>query len=153
MDGRRLAAVAVRLAVGGIFLYAGILKARDPVGFAGSIAAYRILPYFGDYLVAAVLPWLEIVCGALLVAGVRYRGATLLLTLLDLVFMGALASVIVRGLDIDCGCFRQGGGATSPWVALGRDVVLFAALLFVLKGASVPPLRPCRRPGAPPISP
>jgi hypothetical protein len=46
---------------------------------------------------------------------------------MNLVFMAALVSVIVRGLDIDCGCFRPGGeGHTTAQVALLRDVGFMA---------------------------
>lgn len=138
MRPERALALVVRLVVGGIFLYAGLVKLRDPVAFAGSISAYRILPYFANFVLAAVLPWLEIICGALLVAGMRFRGATAVLLLLNFLFIGALVSVLVRGLDIDCGCFRQGGGATSPWVALGRDILLMGALLLVFRSAPKP---------------
>jgi uncharacterized membrane protein YphA (DoxX/SURF4 family) len=112
----------LRLILGGIFLYAGVVKIAAPVAFAGSVAAYKILPYFGNYLVASILPWLELLCGLMLVTGYKYRSAAMLVFILSLVFMGALLSVIFRGLDIDCGCFRQGGGKTSAWTALARDI-------------------------------
>lgn len=124
---------AVRIILGGIFVYAAILKISDPVAFAGSIAAYQILPYFASYLTAATLPFLELVCGLLLIAGYRVRGAALIIGILNVVFIVALASAIARGLDIDCGCFKQGGAKTSPWVALARDIAFLAMTAFVLK--------------------
>jgi len=132
LDSRCLS-VAVRVVLGGIFIYAAILKIADPVAFAGSVAAYRILPYFANYLVAAVLPFLELICGCLLVTGYRVRTGTLIVLAMNLVFIVALTSALARGLDIDCGCFKQGGEKTSPWVALGRDLVLLAMTIFVLK--------------------
>jgi putative oxidoreductase len=123
----------LRLVLGGVFLYAGVVKIADPTRFAGEIAAYRLLPYFGNYLTAALLPWLEMLCGVLLIAGFRTRGAAVILLVLTSVFMAALASTIVRGLDIDCGCFRHDGTKTSAWTALGRDALLFAAALFVMR--------------------
>jgi uncharacterized membrane protein YphA (DoxX/SURF4 family) len=125
--------VIVRLVLGGVFLYAGFTKIGDPTAFAGIIAAYRILPYFGNYLVAAVLPWIEVLCGLLLVTDYRTRAAASCIALLNLVFMAALISTIVRGLDIDCGCFSTGGEKTSAWTALGRDVVLFAMALYAAR--------------------
>lgn len=47
--------------------------------------------------------------------------------------MAALAPTIIRGLDIDCGCFRHGGEKTSAWTALGRDALLFVAALMLLR--------------------
>jgi putative oxidoreductase len=124
--------LTVRLVIGGVFLCAGIVKIAYPESFAGSIAAYRLLPWFGNYLAAAVLPWLETVCGVLLITGWRVRGTAAVVTILLLVFMAALASTIVRGLDIDCGCFRQKGTKTSAWTALGRDALLLMGAITVL---------------------
>jgi len=140
VSGRRATALLlIRLVLGGVFLYAGCVKLADPVAFAGNIAAYRILPYFGNYLAAAVIPWLEIVCGLLLIVGWRTKAAASLIALLTLVFMAALASTLVRGLDIDCGCFRQGGEKTSAWTALGRDSILLGLALFALRGTGKRP--------------
>ncbi|SNB48027.1 MauE/DoxX family redox-associated membrane protein [Geobacter sp. DSM 9736] len=124
--------ILVRLLLGGIFIYAGIIKIIDPVAFAGNIAAYQVLPYFGNYLAAAILPWLELLCGLLLVTGYRARGAAATVALLNIVFILLLASTIVRGLDIDCGCFRQGGPKTSAWTAIMRDLLLLALALFTM---------------------
>lgn len=128
----------LRLALGGIFLYAGVTKIVDPPAFAGSIAAYRLLPYFGNYLLAATLPWLELLCGLLLIVGHRVRVAAAILLLLNLLFMAAIASTIARGLDIDCGCFRQGGGKTSAWTALWRDLLLVAMAGWLARRGKVP---------------
>ena len=124
---------AVRILLGAVFIYAALLKIADPVAFAGSVAAYRILPYFASYLTAATLPFLELSCGLLLVCGYRVRGGALIVATMNLVFMIALGAAIARGLDIDCGCFKQGGAKTTPWTALLRDAVFLAMTLFVLK--------------------
>jgi putative oxidoreductase len=134
MNGlRKYLPALVRTILGAIFIYAALLKIADPVAFAGSVAAYRILPYFASYLTAAVLPFVELTCGLLLVCGYRVKVGALIIAVMNLVFMVALASAIARGLDIDCGCFKQGGAKTSPWIALARDVVFLAMSLFVLK--------------------
>lgn len=120
-----------RIILGAVFIYAGIMKISDTTTFAGSIAAYRILPYFGNYLLASILPWLEILCGALLVVGWRIRGAAVIITLLNVVFIIALLSALARGLDIDCGCFRP-GDKTPPMEALMRDLLFLVMALIVL---------------------
>ncbi len=130
--------VIARLVLGGVFLYAGFTKIGDPTSFAGAIAAYRILPYFGNYLVAAVLPWLEALCGLLLIADYRTRAAASCIAILNLVFMAALGSTILRGLDIDCGCFSKGAEKTPALTALVRDVVLFAIALYISRGKKHP---------------
>ena len=131
----KLLHVVTRLILGGVFLYAGFVKIAEPTRFAGSIAAYRLLPYFGNYLAASLLPWLEALCGLLLIAGYRTRAAASLVLLLTLAFVAALLSTLVRGLDIDCGCFRHGGEKTSAWTALTRDGILLAMALVVLRAS------------------
>ncbi|MBU5614253.1 MauE/DoxX family redox-associated membrane protein [Geomonas azotofigens] len=125
--------LALRIALGAIFIYAAIPKIADPVAFAGSVAAYRILPYFWSYVTAAVLPFLELACGVLLICGIRVRSGALIIGALNVVFMAALSAAMVRGLDIDCGCFRQEGAKTSPWVALLRDAFFLAMTVVVLR--------------------
>jgi uncharacterized membrane protein YphA (DoxX/SURF4 family) len=121
----------VRIVLGAIFLYAGALKAADTNAFAGSIEAYRMLPYFGNYLAAAVLPWVEILCGFLLVTGWRARAGATLTILLNLLFIVAMLSAVARGLEIDCGCFRQ-GAKDPPMLAIGRDILFVAMAALVL---------------------
>ncbi|WP_236015099.1 MauE/DoxX family redox-associated membrane protein [Geomonas anaerohicana] len=125
--------LALRIALGAVFIYAAIPKIADPVTFAGSVAAYQILPYFWSYVTAAVLPFLELTCGLLLILGVRVRSGALIIGALNVVFMAALSAAMIRGLDIDCGCFRPDGPKTAPWVALVRDAFFLAMTASVLR--------------------
>ncbi len=133
--GERLVYHLSHLLLGGLFLYAGALKAMDVEAFAGAIAAYRLLPATGNLLLAAILPYVEILAGLLLLTGSRVRASALLLGSLSLVFMVVLATVIARGLQIDCGCFGA-ADSTPPAAALWRNagILLLAALTFILRG-------------------
>lgn len=131
---RRAALLLLRLVLGGVFIYAGFVKIADSQAFAGIIAAYRILPSFGNYLAAAVIPWLELFCGLLLVAGWRTRGAAAVIALLTIIFMAALVSAQLRGLDIDCGCFRHRGEKTPARTALIRDLFFLGGALVIVRG-------------------
>jgi len=122
---------ALRIGLGAVFVYAGILKIREPVAFAGSVAAYKILPYFLNYLVAATIPWVELVCGLLLIIGYRVKAAAGIVAGMNVLFIVLLATTIARGLDIDCGCFRQGGAKTPAWVAIMRDIVFLSVALIL----------------------
>ena len=125
-----------RLILALVFIYAGAVKIQDIVAFAGHLAAYQLLPYAANYLVAATLPYLEFLAGVLLLLNVRVRPALVVLGGMTLVFMAALVWVLLRGLDIDCGCFDPAGGRdVSAGTALLRDVGLMAlvALTWFLR--------------------
>ena len=114
-----------------VFVYAGAVKMQNVVAFAGHVAAYQILPYAVNYLVAATLPYVEFLAGILLLLNVRIRPALTVVGSMTLVFMVALVSVLLRGLEIDCGCFDPGGGQdVTAGVALLRDVGLMVLVVL-----------------------
>lgn len=122
-----------RLVLGGVYLYAGVVKSADVVVFARDVANYQLLPYAWNYLTAATLPYVETVAALLLLCNRKVRPAALVLTGLTLVFMVALTTVLARGMDIDCGCFNPGQGYTSAGVALFRDALLLIPALVTLR--------------------
>ena len=98
--------------VGGIFVYAGVIKALDPVQFGNDIDNYKMLPWFVSVRLALYMPWLEIFCGLAVIFNFLYRGGLSILTALLTVFIGATIVAKMRGLDITCGCF---GHASKNW--------------------------------------
>ena len=125
--------VVSRLLIGGMYIGASFYKIIEPAVFAKSIWWYHMVPGSLINLMALILPWLELVIGLALIFGFAYRGAIWWANLLLVVFIVALASTIMRGIDIDCGCFKAGESATAPaWNALWFDLVamVFALQLF-----------------------
>jgi hypothetical protein len=119
----------VDLVVGGIFIYAGAIKALDPIRFASDIDNYKILPWMIAAGLAFYLPWLEILCGLALISRRLYLGGLSILTALTSVFILAAVAAKIRGLDITCGCF---GHASQQWSFSGHlalDLAILAALL------------------------
>ena len=116
-------------AVAGIFIYAGALKAFDPVQFASDIDNYKLLPWPVSVALAFYLPWLEIFGALGLVFRFFYRGALSILSVSIVVFTLATIAAKVRGLDITCGCF---GHASQHWsfpAHLVTNVAILVALL------------------------
>lgn len=121
-----------RLILAVVFIYAGAVKAKDVTAFAGFVAAYEILPFAMNYFVAATLPYVEFLAGILLLLNVRVRPALVAIGGMNVVFIIALTSVLIRGLDIDCGCFDPGSGQNvSAAVALWRDLGLMILVVLV----------------------
>jgi hypothetical protein len=131
-NAARLLTSLALLAVAGIFLYAGISKITAPADFARAIELYRIVPGTLAAITALYLPWLEIGCAFAIFIRALRGGALALLTLCSTVFTAAIASALVRGLDISCGCFGADGatGRTALLISLAR-----AALLALVCGA------------------
>jgi putative oxidoreductase len=119
----------VDLIIGGIFIYAGAIKALDPVRFGLDIDNYKVLPWFVSVRFAFYLPWLEMFCGAALLFRFLYRGGLSILTGLTVIFLAATVAAKVRGLDITCGCF---GHASQNWSFsqhMAIDLAILAALI------------------------
>jgi putative oxidoreductase len=120
------------LIVGGVFVYAGVLKVLDPVQFGIDIDNYKTLPWFVSVRLAFYLPWLEILCGLALVFRFLYLGGLSILTALTLVFIGATVAAKARGLDITCGCF---GHASEHWSFpqhMAVDLAILAGLIALI---------------------
>jgi cobalt-zinc-cadmium efflux system protein len=128
-------ALAARLILGGVFIYASLDKILHPDAFAEVVFNYQLLPSQLINLMALILPWLELILGVLLLSGIWLSGTVLGVNLLMIIFIGALVINTARGLNISCGCFST---ETTPsglswWVVL-RDVFFFSLsgyLLFV----------------------
>jgi uncharacterized membrane protein YphA (DoxX/SURF4 family) len=123
-----------RLLIGGMYIVASFYKIIEPGSFAKSIWQYHMVPSSLINLMALILPWLEALIGLAIIFGLAYRGAIWWANLLLVVFIVALSATIVRGIDIDCGCFKAGTSATGPaWKALVFDlgVMLFAVQLWM----------------------
>ena len=113
----------------GIFIYAGALKAIDPVQFASDIDNFKILPWPVSVALGFYLPWLEIFCALALVFRFLYRGALSILMVLIVTFTLATIAAKSRGLDITCGCF---GHVSQNWSFpshLATNLAILAALL------------------------
>jgi uncharacterized membrane protein YphA (DoxX/SURF4 family) len=119
--------LALRLAAGVLLIYASYDKLLGPQPFADAVDDYRILPLALVDLTAVVLPWVELVTGLCLIAGLGTSGAGLVTAVLAAVYTGALGSALVRGLEIGCGCFATGAGASLSWSDLWLRLALLAA--------------------------
>jgi uncharacterized membrane protein YphA (DoxX/SURF4 family) len=133
-----------RIALGAILIYAAYSKLyfsgawhlRDyHFIFAFGIDSYQMLPLWAVQWLAIILPWLELVLGTLLIAGIALPWVASITTGLLVVFMIALTRAAILGLQINCGCF--GEGSTNP----ARELILDGALLFVSVAITVAAFR------------
>jgi uncharacterized membrane protein YphA (DoxX/SURF4 family) len=129
---RNYIVLAISAAIAAVFIYAGIDKVHDPLQFADNINGFAILPAVFINLMALGLPPFEIGCGLLLLGPRTRQVGALAVAIISAMFFTALASALLRGLTLDCGCFGVGAPSRPRmWLELALDVVLFSGALFV----------------------
>lgn len=122
--------LAARIIVGLIFIYAGIGKVIEPEKFAKEIFNYSILPYFLINITALIMPWLEVIVGIFLIAGIRIKASGFISSGLMAVFIIAVFSAMVRGLDINCGCFSD-KNVMVGWPKIFENLGILILALYV----------------------
>jgi len=145
--GRQLTdaiAVLARWVLGVLFVYMGSKKALNPAEFLNLVRQYDMVsnPFLLNSI-AAALPWFEVFCGLLLLAGVAVRGtAVVLFAMLVpftlLILKRALAVAGAQGLafcmvKFDCGC---GSGEVLICNKLLENCLLTFLSCWLIAGAS-----------------
>jgi uncharacterized membrane protein YphA (DoxX/SURF4 family) len=124
-----------RIFLGGLFVVAGLDKITDSQAFANSVLQYKVVGPTLAMWTATILPSLELLCGLSLIIGLYPRGCTLLITIMLVGFTILVASALMRGLDISCGCFTQDPNASKIGYQKILEncglIVLSVCLLFV----------------------
>ena len=130
------AGTLIRVFLGVILGWAGVVKIRNPEAFIKIVKAYNLLPEELVVLWGIFLPWIELVTGLFLFFGLWHRSAVLSSAGLFLTFAAAVGINILRGADIACGCF--GFNDTNLYVVLSQDLVflLCCYFLFFFKSTS-----------------
>ena len=129
--------ILCRLVLGGVFIYASLDKIANPAEFAKAIGNYHVLPFGLENLLALFLPWLELLTGILLIAGIMVDGATILIISMNIVFIFAISQALARGISIECGCFSVSteGGSNIGFQTILRDFIylIMAFIIFYRK--------------------
>jgi uncharacterized membrane protein YphA (DoxX/SURF4 family) len=126
----KIALLVLRVALGGIFIYAGYVKLQDPWQlFAAGVASYDVLPMWAVEIVAKTLPWFEIAVGVVMISGFFFRTSSTIVCGLLAVFFTLIVRAYLQGKEINCGCFG-GNEPISPLTML-RDGSMLAGAIFL----------------------
>lgn len=118
----RYLALGLRLYIAWLFIDAGMYKINYAAEFAETIASYRMVPYWAVNFMAISMPWIEIICGILLVCGIRVRSSIVIAGSFLIMFTLGIAINLLRNSPITCGCFNSMGEVIS-WQTLMRDLL------------------------------
>ena len=134
---RDAAGLLARLAVGGVFIYAGTIKLLAPAEeFAYAIETYKVTGSQLSLWAAYTIPWLELFSGLLLACGIFTRFNALLCGAMLVFFEALLGQAWLRGLPVtSCGCFGSGSSNSLGYEFLQNLVFLALAYLAYRHGA------------------
>ena len=118
------------LVLGCVFVVAGVLKARDPYWT-------RTASRFGTSAVlATVLPWVEIVLGALLVVDIGGPWSAVAAAVLLAAFTVVIVRRVAAGDRAPCACFGSiGADAPMSWRTVARNVGLLVLAAVAVAGS------------------
>jgi len=129
----------IRIIVGALFIFSGLIKANDPLGLS-----YKMNEFFDVWNMGFMVPYsltlsvlmigFEIIAGIGLLLGAAFRAFSFLLLLLTLFFTFLTAYVYLTDKIKECGCFGDCikiSNAETFW----KDVVLtiLVIILFVYR--------------------
>src|SRR5260370_41160671 len=93
----------VRCFLGVVFIVSSMGKISAPEHVAAAVEPFKLLPVSFINIFALLIPWLELLCGIFLIAGVFRRASALILSALLCLFLFGILSAMMRRLHIDCG--------------------------------------------------
>jgi uncharacterized membrane protein YphA (DoxX/SURF4 family) len=135
LSQRSVIALLCRVILGVILIYASIDKIVHPAEFAKAIGNYNVLPFGLENLLGIVLPILELLVGTCLVLGIMLDGSAIIAAGMMTVFIIALSQAMIRGIDINCGCFKvtvENGGHQVGIRRIIEDFLFLGMSLMVL---------------------
>ncbi len=130
-----------RYAVGGLFIFSGLIKVNDPAGTAIKLTeyfdvfAYDIAPFFEWFIPAAMflsvfLSVLEVVLGTALILGYRMKITAWVLLGIIVFFTFLTFYSAYFNKVTDCGCFGDAIKLT-PWQSFYKDIILLVLIVII----------------------
>lgn len=126
----------LRLIVGVLFIFSGLIKANDPMGLS-----YKMQEFFEIWSLGFLDPYtlafsimmitFEIVAGVAVLIGWQFRLFSWLLFLLIVFFTFLTGYAVFSGKIKECGCFGDCIKLTAEQ-SFGKDIILFMIIGFLL---------------------
>lgn len=124
-----------RLFVGALFIFSGIIKANDPLGFSYKLEEYFTLfgmDFFANIAVALaiIICVAEIALGIALLIGAYIKPVSWALLIMILFFTWLTGYSHFTGEVTDCGCFGDAIKLT-PWESFLKDIILSVMIIVI----------------------
>ncbi len=122
-----------RIFIASVFIFSGIEKITSPEKFADAILNYKLFPIFSINLIAIIIPWLELFIGVLLLFGIWIKENSMISFILLILFTVLVATTMLRGLDISCGCFGTKFAQKVGLLKIGENTILMVISYIVFQ--------------------
>lgn len=126
-----------RILVGILFIFSGLIKLNDPMGFSFKLDEYFApdvlnMPFLQPLVLplAVIIVIFEVLVGVALLLGFRKKLTAWILLLMILFFTFLTFYSAYFNKVTDCGCFGDAIPLT-PWESFGKDVVLTILILII----------------------
>jgi len=124
-----------RILVGTLFIFSGLIKINDPVGFSFKLEEYFVVFHITwlspiAILLAVLICSAEIIAGFTMILGMRSRWSTWALLLIILFFSFLTFYSAWFHKVAECGCFGDAIKLT-PWQSFTKNMVLLALVLVL----------------------
>ena len=129
-SGTAILAIASRFTVGLVLVLAAAPKILDLATFERAVADYQLLGPRLVRMLSRALPFVEALCGVMLLAGLFVPVAGTVAAVLLVSFAAAVGLNLIRGRAIDCGCGGAGISREIAWDLVAADFVLAGAALI-----------------------
>lgn len=133
-----------RLFVGLLFIFSGLIKANDPMGFGYKLQEYFHvfhLNFLNDYStwLAIIICAFEVILGILLLLGIARNTVSWGLLLLIIFFTFLTFYSAFFNVVTSCGCFGDAIPLT-PWQSFIKDLILlvFIGIIFIKRNKITP---------------
>ena len=122
----------IRLILAFLFILSALQKFKSLETFALNVDAYQIFPAFLVNLITIIIPWLELFIGTGLLFKYKLQSNLIFYLFMMISFTILVFIAMIKGLDIDCGCF----GESSTKVGLAKimeNLVIIVMNLILIK--------------------
>lgn len=107
-------------------LSSSFIHISNPYAFFNSILGYEVVSASVATMSAAFIPFLQLIVGSMLLSGLGKSIAIKFALVLLVLFLGLQISILVRGLEIGCGCFGPMDNSIIGLRSLSQTTMLIA---------------------------
>lgn len=122
----------IRIILAFLFILSALQKLRSLENFALSVDAYQIFAATLVNLITLIIPWLELFVGFGLLFRYKLKANLILYLIMMISFTILVFIAMVKGLDIECGCFGESSAKVGFIKLVENFIIIFLNLILLI---------------------